>query len=322
MKHWNNQPTDDPPAPTWASFFTGTEYRRFLEVVTADLTRRGLPHSIDDGIVRLETDSANQLGLQNLAQKCHSAGGTFLWPSVVRGHFDSIVTSRSEVGALDEKLEDFESVRPHLKVRLYRAESLSGVLPAGKTIETQFTTWAVGDDLLAVLVLDLPTSVVTVADDQRSKWSVPDEALLTAAIENVATQDPVSSTDLPLPAGSPATAYYGDNFFVASHLLPLAALRDVPPEGLLVAVPHRHCLLVYDLLGPEAIVAVNALLPKIQGLYREGPGSISDQIYLFRGEGAGPLAERFVRIPSRVQGQELVVEPPPLFVEALERLTK
>ena len=98
MKHWFNR---EPAPPAWASFWDGAQYARFLELVKAEMTRRGLQFRMGDGVVHVLDASGgtktNDLGLQNVAQKCRSASET-AWPDILRGHFEQVIGSgRDEI---------------------------------------------------------------------------------------------------------------------------------------------------------------------------------------------------------------------------------
>jgi hypothetical protein len=161
---------------------------------------------------------------------------------------------------------------------------------------------------MAVLAVDLPSSVVTVLSETRSRWTIADDALFELARENVARFDAPTVEDLDEEESLPLRALYGDSFFIASHLLHLPRYVDPPPHGLLVAVPHRHALLLHRIQDARVVLAVNALLGMAHHMHREGPGSLSSQLYWWR-DG------RLIRLPSEVDDGTLRFMPPPAFVD-------
>ncbi|MCB9615146.1 MAG: hypothetical protein H6722_22125 [Sandaracinus sp.] len=308
MKHWFNRP---PSAPSWASFWSGEQYGRFVEYVKSELGRRGVQFEMGDGVVRVLGQAAgksNELGLQNLAQKCRMARSENEWPDIVRGHLEQVVGSgRDEIDEAMARANDLGAVRDQLKLRLYPRSMLANV-PTDALV-----SWPVADDLLAVLVLDLPQTVATVGADQRRAWSVSDEELHALALSNVKRFDPPQLDDFEIAPGVPARALVGDHFFVASHALQIARFVDPTEHGLLVIVPHRHATLVHRITGPEVLQAVNHFLGLARRMHLEGPGSITDQLYWWHD---GVLE----RQPSEVNEQTLTFRPTSGFEQMLSRL--
>lgn len=309
MKHWNNTPPGDAPAPAWAAaFFSGRDYARFLELVEADLRRRGHTFEIDDGVVILTSeDGSNRLGLQNLAQQCGASGGAFVWAGIIKSHFDKVVSSKSEMDALTDRMASLDAIRGSVKLRLYPRSMFQDV-PA-----EQLVTWPIADDLLAVLVLDLPDTVVTIDATSRGKWDVGDDALLALAYENVAAQDPVPGESLAI-GEAEAIFFEGGSFFVASHLGRVAQLAGRTPKGgFLCAIPTRHVLIAVPLDHIAGLGAVERLLPQVSERCQRGPGSISDQLYWVDGG-------QVQRLVITQQGNKIQIQPPPALVERLGAL--
>lgn len=302
VTRWFNDGGDG-DAPEWASFFDGEAYRAFVDAVRADLEGRGIEFRIDDGIVHIPRESGgNRMGLKNLAQRCHAAAKPSEWAAIIAGHFDTTLGGFSEMEALDTRLENFEAMKDHLKLRVYPRSMLDN-LPEAKLV-----WWSVTDDLIAVLTVDLPTSVVTVSEEVRGHWTVDDDALFELARDNVARFDPPTVEDLDAGEGIALRALFGDSFFIASHLMHLAHFVDPPPHGLLFSVPHRHTLLLHRIVDAKVVLAINAMLGMTQQMHIEGPGSLSNQLYWWH-EG------QLMRLPSEVDGQTLRFIPPPAFIQ-------
>ncbi|MEM9067404.1 MAG: hypothetical protein AAGE52_02830 [Myxococcota bacterium] len=302
MKHWFNDDGDPPDPPDWAAFWNGEDYRHFLSLVRAELSRRGLRFEINDGVARVHPDDGgNQLGLQNIAQKCNaSAKGS--WPDVIAGHFASALGGTRELEDLEERLSDFEAVKELIKARLY-PRSMMKTVPRDHLV-----LWDVADDLVAMLALDLPNTVASVTPETRAKWELSDADLYRLALENVAKQDVPDVEELDLGEGAKGRALIGDSFFVASHALHVSRFVDPTEHGLLLGVPHRHALLIHRIVGIEVLVAINGMLMRLRHMHLEGPGSISDQLYWWR-EG------ELTRLPSTVEGDTLKFQPPQSFVD-------
>lgn len=304
----SKEPSD---APEWARFFPQGQYPRFVATVEAELRRRGFGFRLDDGVAHIERQAQPEraYGLQNLAQKCFASGDEAAWPGVAAQHFQSMLDAEKDHADLAERAKSLDGVREQLKVRLYPSEMLTNV-PDGNLVHR-----TPADGLLAVLAIDLPTTVATVSAEQRAAWPIDDDALFALALSNVLAQDPPTVEDVDLGKRSRGRALVGDSFFIASHLLCLERHFDrVPARGLVVAVPHRHALIAHAIEDMGVIDAINGLLPMAMGMFREGPGSVSPHLYWARGRD-------IITLPSKLDGGGLQFYPDPRFVsEVLEPL--
>lgn len=295
--------------PTWASFFDDGEYETFMRVVEDDLARRG-EISIEDGVAELEIEGGGQhrLGLQNLAQLCNQVDRE-QWDALVREHFDRVIVS-THTHDLEAIGRDFEQVRRIVKVRLYARDSLGDLTDS--TIHR-----ALGEDLVAVLVYDLPDAVATVPTDAPKQWPVTLDKIFEIALENVLEQDEVETETLELDDGTRFHVMVGDSFFVTSRLLVLEQHLDpITPMGALVAVPNRHTMLYAPILDLTVVDTLQAMAILSQRRHAEGPGSLSPTLYWWRD---GHL----LALPVEVDDDGVRFFPPSEFVEGcLERLAK
>jgi hypothetical protein len=100
---------------------------------------------------------------------------------------------------------------------------------------------------------------------------------------------------------------------VATLALRLADQLPAGTRDALIAVPNRHTLIVSPIVDAGAVAAMQAIFRMAAQLFRDGPGSISDQPYWWH-EGA------IVQIPHRENGKRIAVYPPDEFVALLERV--
>ncbi|MBC8067595.1 MAG: hypothetical protein IAG13_04605 [Deltaproteobacteria bacterium] len=295
--------------PSWASFFEDDEYEAFMRVVEADLARRG-EVSIEDGVAELEIDGGGQhrLGLQNLAQLCNQVDGE-QWDSLVREHFDRVIVS-THTHDLEAIGRDYEQVKPMIKVRLYARDSLGELTDS--TIHR-----SLGEDLVAVLVYDLPDAVATVPIEAPKQWPITLDEAFALALTNVLEQDEVDTETLELDDGTRFHVMVGDSFFVTSRLLVLEQhLEPITPMGALVAVPNRHTMLYAPIVDLTIVDTLQAMAILAQRRHAEGPGSLSPTLYWWRD---GHLTA----LPVEVDDDGVRFFPPSEFVEGcLERLAK
>ncbi len=295
---------DDASVPDWAPFDTASDYRAFVDAVMADLRRRDMTVELGDGVVLARqpgADEPHQLGLANLSQLCHAADPDD-WSRIIASHFTSLLSMQGR--DLDALAADYDQVKPILRVRLMPDESMGGIeLP-------QSVSRPVAPGVLAVLVFDFPDSTATVDVDHLAGWPVDIDGVFEGALDNLASE-PTPLRETVDAEEARLTVWYGDNFYVATRALRLA---DVLPDGTtdaLIAVPNRHTLIVHPIVDGGAVPAMQAIYQLAVQLFRDGPGSISDQPYWWH-EGS------IVQIPHREDGKKIAVYPPDEFVAVLE----
>jgi hypothetical protein len=295
---------DSGTVPEWAPFDAGRDYTAFIDAVTADLQRRGMTVEVGDGVVLAHQPGAeepHQLGLSNLSQLCH-ASERGDWSRIIATHFSSLLSMQGR--DLDALAADYEQVKPILRVRLMPDESMGGVeLP--KTVSRH-----IAPGILAVLVFDFPDSTATVDVDHLAGWPIDTDGVFEQALDNLASEPTPLHEDVDADDAR-FRVWYGDNFYVATLALRLAGLLPADTTDALIAVPNRHTLIVTPIVDAGAVAAMQSIFRMAVQLFRDGPGSISDQPYWWH-EGA------IVQIPHREDGRKIAVYPPDDFVALLE----
>ncbi len=295
---------DGPSVPDWAPFDTSKDYQAFILAVTADLRRRDLAVEVGDGVVHARppgADEPHQLGLANLSQLCHAADRDD-WSRIIASHFTSLLSMHGR--DLDALAADYEQVKSILRVRLMPDESMGGIdLP-------QSVSRQIAPGILAVLVFDFPDSTATVDANHLAGWPVGSEEVFEQALDNLDSEPTPLREEVDAEAAS-LTVWYADNFYVATRALRLAEVLPAGATDALVAVPNRHTLVVHPIVDGGAVLAMQAMYRLSVQLFRDGPGSISDQPYWWH-EGS------MVQIPHREEGRKIAVYPPDEFVALLE----
>jgi hypothetical protein len=287
--------------PEWAAFFDGPAYERFIAAVEADAARRGWRITrIEDGMSVDGLDG--EFGLSNLAQVCH-ASPEDAWPAIVAQHFDNLVGARA--GDL-EPPTTFEEARALLKVRIYPSDQ---PMVTGSNVVSS----PLAPGLARVLVFDLPTTVATVPRERLVDWPPVDE-LFAIATSNLRDEPQPAHESVALKNGGTIDVQLGDSFFVASRVLMLPEVADLDgARGALVAIPHRHALLVHPIRDLATIEAINVMVVLADQWYREGPGSLSPTVHWWHDGALTP-------IPSEVRDGKVSVYPPDALVEVLNGL--
>jgi hypothetical protein len=296
---------DKPPLPEWSPFDDGRTHQAFLDAVEDDLQRRGIGYTLGDGLVLIAAageDEPGQYGLSNLSQQC-AAHAPDDWPRVIATHFSSVFALKGR--DFDALAADYDQVRPILRIRLMPDESMGGVPIAGNTAR------AIAPGIVAVLVYDFPDSTASVHDDHLASWPVSADAAFEQGLANLALEPMPLNDDMEVETGSSVRLWYGDSFYVATRALRLSEILPAGTTDALVAVPNRHTLVVHPIVDSGAIPAMQAIYRLAVQLYRDGPGSISDQPYWWHDE-------TLVQVPHQEQGRKIAVFPPEGLVAVFE----
>lgn len=299
-----------PPPPDWAGFFTADEYAEFIRLVMAYFNERGVPAALGEAVVRATSaagEEEQEFGLSNLSQVCHQSEREE-WPEIIAEHFGLLEQAQREDEELTTRWDDYEAIAGQLAVRLWHPDYRE----------------AAGDDMIvfredlpgaaSVLVYDLPHSIKQVHPDQAAAWGRDPAELFARGLENV--RDHLSAPELvtvDVGKGINLLMLSGESHYVTTHALLLADHPElVGRHGALIAVPHRHALIAFPIEDFRAVLALNVLLPGADSLYREGPGSITPNVYWYH-DGS------FTLLPCEI-GESIAFMPPAEFVEMLNQL--
>ena len=282
-------------APEWAAPLDAQEFDRFRRALDDALAPHG-GYELGEGFLTLR-ERPEQLGLTNLLQQWNLVDPAER-PELVRSHFERLIA------AFDVKPPTGDALLPLLRPRLWSQEMASGP-------DMSLLTREVAEDLLAVLCVDLPTSVVNLTAEHAQETGLAVDDLWDLALGQIDDGLEVEQTEIP----SGATAFTGESFFVASRLLDLERFAGpIPQPGALVAVPHRHMLLFAPIETVAIVGAMQMTMQLADSAYREGPGSIVPHVFWWRWD--APL----LRIPVHVGTTQATVIPPDEFVAMLNTL--
>ena len=297
------------PVPQWADFFSEAQYSQFINTVGAYFRNKGVPYSIHtDAIVRLGDKSygVEKVGLLNLAQTCKRLPPAN-WDDMIERHFEGMRIAADFETEFQKKAHDFAYVKDHIAVRIYHSNYVAAIKD-GLTIGKQ-----IAEGIYAMLVFDFPHSVINVRPEQTIQWNRTYEELFEEALENVKRKYSFRLTEEGL-AEIRIYLIAEDHFYAPNIILHLADHAHLASEnGILIGIPNRHAALIYPVRDAEVLTAINRLIPVINGMYKDGPGSISDKLYWYH-EG------RFITLPYTMDDKNIQFYPPEEFVELLNRL--
>lgn len=298
--------------PEWADFFDTHQYAAFLAVLDDELQRRGWTYELDGAAVVVtgvdeeggEDDTSDaRFGLVDLAKKClQSQDEPERWPRVIADHFDSLARSGTEMEQLERMT--FAEVRDLLRVRLY-PPGLAATVGRDRLVLRE-----IAPCLDEVLVVDLPSVVVTVKPEVVVGWDQDPERLLELGRDNL-RRDEVTRERVELDGGVVIEIFEGDSHFVASRVLVL----DLDPQmeaplGALVAMPNRHAMAMHVVRDFEIQAeATRVMLGWLEQAHREGPGSISPHLFWLSPD------RELLQFETEISPEGVSVTPPRRFIE-------
>jgi hypothetical protein len=193
----------------------------------------------------------------------------------------------------------FQAIRSQLFPRLQRPrEGTAGVF--------------VADQLEVGLVCIDGGTAIDVTHEDLAAWGVTFQKAYDVAIANLRKRstkarwqevDTVPGMSIYLPGDGDA----------ASRSLLVAELVNVPPEGLLFAVPSRDQFLVVRLADADALEAIRVLVNVAHVAAASHRDPLTDQLFWYDGE-------QIVHVPVVPREDDLDVVPPPGLLAAVERL--
>lgn len=219
------------------------------------------------------------------------------WPVVVGDALAGLARSLEA----DVDLTDLVAARPLLRARVYTE---------GAVLADDVVSRPLAEGLVEALVADVRGAVRAVPSAVVAGWAEPVDDLLDLAREQVLLADGLLERRTVDLGGAVVLALQTPSAFAATHVSWLPTYVDVPPAGLLVALPTRHLVLCVAMTSRGQVLdAAQALLVNADALWRAGPGALSPDLWWWR---AGHL----VLLP----GTPTSLSPPGSFVEVLDAL--
>lgn len=286
--------------PDWAGFMDAEEYADFRRL-TDHWLRGHRPEfrDIGGGRVRVSLDDGQSLvlGLINLAQICHASSRDH-WQDQIADHLGKVLST-----AITGPDLSIEHARSMIKVRLHPDDFADlDALPLGRHL---------APGVLALPVIDDLQTIRAVIPQDLERWHLPVDELWELGLANIRAQE---KPEFAPPERDALGMISSTGFFATTWVLMLEAFLDpVPEHGALVILPHRHALLYQPLVDFAAVSSVPHLLTIAEEEYRQGPGSISPNLYWWR---PGSLT----LLPARFRGNQLMFAPPEEFLEVLSAL--
>lgn len=294
--------------PSWANFFTNEEYSKFDTELNNYLRTLNIDYTINDGRVEVSEDifGLTKLGLTNVAQVCKQADLKNYYKNISH-HFETMIRA-NEFDKEFRKIEhNYELVKEYICVRVYDHEYVEHIgrnNTLGKDI---------AGDLYAMIVFDLPHTIVSITPEKAQKWSQPFEVLFKTGIENVSKKYSLRISEEHF-RDFKVWLIECDHFFAGHIIFELPHKKElVGSKGSLIAIPHRHAAIIYPIESLEVVKAINTLIPVIYGMNQEGPGSLSNNLFWYT-DGT------FTNLPYKIGDNKLQFVPPDNFVAMMNSL--
>lgn len=265
--------------PDWAAVLDKKNYPQFIAAVESYFNNIGEPYSIEDGAVHL-TEKEKQYGLTNLVQICAQINPSD-YTELINNHFNSMFETEAFMRSLN--LDDFESMRQHIGVRLYSREYLS-YMDESVVIARPFA-----GEMSKVLILDFPQVIQNVHPDNVAAWGRTEEELFDIGSENIRLNYSFEPEELNL--GESATfAIETEHPFSSNILLDL----DRHPEfvgkgGAIIGIPTRNMSLICPIRDLKIMNALQVFFDFVPMAFSRGPGSLTQEIYWYHSGQFEPL---------------------------------
>ncbi|MDU1890755.1 MAG: hypothetical protein E6767_08695 [Dysgonomonas sp.] len=297
--------------PDWATFMTPKEYSIFIKATEEYFNKLNIGYSIEnEGVVLVSENDFGfgQLGLHNIAQICKQ-NDIKDYKAIVKDHFDAMVRIHKFNKEFEETVSNFEKIEKYIAVRLYNME-YGANLEGDNIIVRDFA-----EGIIAMLVFDLPESVVNIKPEQVTPWNKTIDELFELGNENIRKNYPIDLSEHKVGEHMIWFAE-ADHFFASNFAFDIKNYPQVVgSQGSLVSIPNRHTVIIYPIRNLDVIGVLNNMLYLTSRMHEDGPGSITDRLYWYN-DG------KFTNLPHKMENEKLVFSPPGEFVDVLNELGK
>lgn len=297
---------DQESAPDAAlPFMTVAEAQEVRRLAAAAFAAAG--HEVVIGDDRLTAADGQVYGLWNLAAACKAERTRLTWPKVVKRHVAQLLDVPP--GPQDMAVED---VVAHAVLRVYGTQDIAPQTRDQLTYATQLA-----DGLIETIVLDTPTAVMMLLDDDVERCGYT--TLRTAARRHLMAEPLGRISRFTVP-GAVLELIEGESVYTASKVLVLPRVLDRVygerqyPDGVLVAVPDRHHLVLHPIDDASVVPTLKAAAPAVAELYWSSAGRVSPSVYWWR-DG------QFERVSCVIDDDTVRVLVGPELAAVLNRLT-
>lgn len=294
--------------PDWASFFNNENYTEFIKVVRDYFSQKNIEYTIQDGVLIVGTNEfgMNNLGLVNVAQVCNQDEKRN-YRLIVKEHFDSLIRTNEFNLEFRKSILDYDKIKGYIGVRLYSTDYF------GQLDKISLLTKQLTENIYTTLIFDLPDAIETIKKEDADNWGKSFDELFETGIENIRQKCPFEISQEEI---GDFTIWFiqGNHFFTPNIVFDFNKYPElIGTYGSLIGIPHRHAVIIYPIENVGVVNAINSLIPIINGMYHEGPGSISGDLYWYK-DGS------FENLPYKIEEGKIQFYPPDRFVNLLNTI--
>lgn len=261
-------------------------YNRFVDNVKKELEEINIKNYEDHFdeqyfIIKEENeyfDVGTEVGVSNLYSVCVQSGRV-QWEKTIKAFFSQVKKIRAEEKEIISKLEDFETGKEYLKIRIYPIDYKDKI--SGTSIFESIV-----DDSISVVVIDFPSAVKFLSTEYEKKWGVDSKEIFEVAKENTLKNNTEEFEDFEISKNFSVSVMFSEtNIFITSSIYDLnKKCKSISGYGALVALPNRYGIILKNIEKESINSDIVEMMMLVNYTYQQGPGSISNSIYWFDGK--------------------------------------
>ena len=265
---------------------TDKDYNNFINVVKKELKEIHIQNYEEHFkeqyfIIKEENDYfdvGTEVGLTNLYNIC-SQNDKSQWKNIIKNHFSQVKISRDEEKVILPKLENFETGKEYLKLRIYPID-YKDQISKSSIFESNM------DDYISVVVIDFPSTIKNLTKEYLEKWNLSEKEILEIAKENTLKNNKEEFEEYKISDTFSVSVMLSDtNIFVTSSIYDLNKKYNlISKYGAFVAIPNRYGIILKNINKETVNNDILQMTGLVNYMYQQGPGSITNTIYWFDGK--------------------------------------
>jgi hypothetical protein len=283
--------------PDWARFFKGRlQLERFELLVGKYFRQRGIGVVIRDGwVTRTDAPGDTGWGLRNLGQAC-AASPADSWAGVIAKHFDSALSLGTE-GPLT-----LHQAADRVMIRLWDERSF----PPGPWVDRVDIP-----GIRTALCLDLDSATRVVKRQELDAWGVEPAEMFMQAFANLRERVKPSVESLE-PRSAVRVISSEDGYYGGALMVDVDRFAgEFGRYGAIASIPTRALGLLAPCNDAGAAQSLKDMVAMTVGCHRDGPGSVSANVYWY-------YRRRWRQVPYEFDGSECRFHAPEELVGLLD----
>jgi hypothetical protein len=270
--------------------------------------------NFSEGFIK-DPEAGTIYGMDNVAQQYYNFhkydnADSEAKRKIISEHFNTLLKGKQEQEKILKNRTNYNLIKRYISVRLYPPDYLK---TTGKDIIYREDL----EGIITALVYDLPSTVIIVKPEDTESWKMDKDELFAVGFKNTFSNNMVDITQEKFVDNSTLWMIGGEaHLFASAFIYDLAKYSKlIGKYGSLISIPHRHMVLVFPINDMSILPAINQFIIIADGIYREGPGSISPNIFWHH-------YDNFTNLPYKLTSKEIQFFPPVKFVELLNAVAE